>query len=753
MSKRAAPESNIGRRACLALVASLHAAAAAHAQQSALQQAPLEEIVVTAQRRAQSVQDVPIAMTALSASDLAASQVTDLGGMQALVPNLSLTVGDSMNAVAFIRGVGQRENIAFADPGVGIYVDDVYLGRAQGAFLDVLDIDRIEVLRGPQGTLYGRNTIGGAIKYVSARPTDYLSGWTELTAGNFSRRDFKASLSGPLGEAVSGKVAVARLTEDGYTRNLFSGSDAGDRDVTAWRGALSARVSDSLTLDFAVDGSRARPDSARPPILVTPGLVTPGVVRDDPYVTDLNFSDLADLSTDGAVLTATWEISPAWTFKSISAWRRMNWRFHFDTDATPLATFDVFVDDEDQHQLSQELQFSYSGERLNAVGGLYYFRERDITVQGVFAPDFLGLGFFEADRNDQSNRSYAAYSQLDLKMTQQLTLTAGLRYTQEGKDFKRIQEFFGDADLDGVVDIPAPASVAELVAALGSGIRVTDLDIPGRERFDNTWSDVSPKLGLSWQPNKQLLAYLSLAKGFKSGGFFGRANASFDASPYDQEELWSYEAGFKSTLLDRRLRLNGAVFYNDYRDMQVTSFAASGGALVATFDNAGKSTLQGAELETTLAVTDALTLQANASYLDARFDEYIISGPDGTPLDVAGQRTLPFTPEWTGRVAATYRVSLEGAGELVLGADWNYRDKTYFEINGSEALAQPGYGLVNATVTYFSADGHWRVMLAGQNLADEAYRDFGFDLSGSGLGQFAYYGKPRSYSVSFRYDL
>jgi iron complex outermembrane receptor protein len=674
--------------------------------------------------------------------------------MQALVPNLSLTLGDSMNAVAFIRGIGQRENIAFADPGVGIYVDDVYLGRAQGAFLDVLDVDRIEVLRGPQGTLYGRNTIGGAIKYVSARPTEHLSGWTELTAGNFSRRDFKASLSGPLGDVVSGKIAVAKLTEDGYTRNLFNGEDAGDRDVTAWRGALAARISNTLTLDFSVDGSRSSPDSARPPILMEPGLATPGVVLGDPYVTDLNFSDLADLSTDGAVLTATWEISPAWTLKSISAWRQMNWRFHFDTDATPLGTFDVFVDDEDQHQVSQELQFSYAGERLNAVGGLYYFRERDVTVQGVFAPDFLGgLGFFEADRNTQSNRSYAAYTQLDFQLSKQLTLTAGLRYTQEEKDFKRIQEFFGDADLDGVVDIPAPVSVAELVGALGSGIRVTDLDIPGRERFDNTWSDLSPKLGLSWQPREQLLAYLNVAKGFKSGGFFGRANASFDASPYDQEELWSYEAGFKSTLLERRLRLNGAVFYNDYRDMQVTSFAASGGALVATFDNAGKSTLQGAELETALAVTDAFTVQANLSYLDAQFDEYLIAGPGGALIDVADQRVLPFTPEWTGRVAATYRIGLESAGELVLGADWNYRAKTYFEINGSEALAQPGYALVNAAVTYFSADGHWRVMLAGQNLTDEAYRDFGFDLSGSGLGQFAYYGKPRSYGISFRYDL
>jgi iron complex outermembrane receptor protein len=730
---------------------SLLASAAVQAQETSLRDGTIDEIVVTAQRREQSLQDVPIAMTAISADELAAAQVTDLGGLQALVPNLSMTVGDSMNAVAFIRGVGQRENIAFADPGVGIYVDDVYLGRAQGAFLDVLDVERIEVLRGPQGTLYGRNTIGGAIKYVSAAPTEQAHGWSELTAGNFGRVDFKASAGGPLTDALSGKLTVAKLTEDGYTRNLFDGAKIGDRDTTAWRGALRLRATDALMLDFAVDGTRARPDSARPPILMVPGLVSGGVVRSDPYVTDLNFADAADLDTDGAVLTATWQAADNWTFKSVTAYRQLKWLFHFDVDATPLRTFDVFVEDEEQDQTSQELQFAYTSPRLNAVGGLYYFREQDITVQGVFAPDFLGLGFYEIDRNDQRNRSYAAYTQLDFKLLPQLTLTAGLRYTQEEKDFRRIQEFFGDIDFNGAVDVPAPTSVAELVAALGTGIRVTDLDIPDRDPFDNTWSDVSPKLGLSWQATDDALLYATASKGFKSGGFFGRANAAFDASPYDQEELRSYEVGFKSTLLEQRLRLNTAVFYNDYRDMQVTSFAASGGALVATFDNAGRSTLQGAELETIFAVSDAFTLQANVSYLDAQFDEYLIAAPGGGLIDVADQRTLPFTPEWTARLGASYRVVL-GSGQLDLGADLSHRSKTYFEINGSEALAQPGYELVNAAAIYTSAGGQWRLMLAGQNLTDEEYRDFGFDLSGSGLGQFAYYGKPRSYSFSVRFS-
>lgn len=740
------------RAACLAI--SLLAAAGADAQQTPPREDTVEEIVVTAQRREQSLQDVPIAVTAMSADDLAAAQVADIGDLQALVPNLSLTVGDSMNAVAFIRGVGQRENIAFADPGVGIYVDDVYLGRAQGAFLDVLDVldvERIEVLRGPQGTLYGRNTIGGAVKYISAKPPEQFAGWTELTVGDFGRRDIKVALGGPVSDAVSGKLMVAKLTEDGYTRNLFTGRDIGDRDTTAWRGALRTRLSEALTLDLAVDGTRARPQTARPPILMVPGAVSQGVVLQDPYVTDVNFADLADLDTDGVMLTATWEISPEWTFKSVSAYRQLNWRFHFDVDATSLRSFDVFVDDEDQDQMSQELQFAYSSQRLSAVGGLYYFREKDVTVQGIYAPDFLGLGLFEADRNDQQNRSLAAYTQLDFKLLPTLTLTAGLRYTQEEKDFRRIQEFFGDVDLDGTVDIPAPASAAALVAALGSGIRITDLDIPNRDRFDNKWSDVSPKLALSWQSSKDTLLYATFAKGFKSGGFFGRANAAFDASPYDQEELWSYEAGLKSTLLDRRLRLNTALFYNDYRDMQVTSFAASGGTLVATFDNAGKSTLQGGEIETTFVVTDALTLQANVSYLDAQFDEYLIAAAGGQLIDVANQRTLPFTPEWTARLGALYRVALS-RGELGLGVDVSYRDKSYFEINGSEALAQPAYELLNASATYTSAGGQWRFTLAGQNLTDEVYRDFGFDLSGSGLGQFAYYEKPRSYSASVRFS-
>jgi iron complex outermembrane receptor protein len=733
---------------------------AAHAQQSSTvranenEHAVLAEIVVTAQKREQSLEDVPIAVTALSGDDLISQQIDNLGGLQARVPNLSLSVGDSMNAVAFIRGVGQRENIAFADPGVGIYVDDVYLGRAQGAFLNVLDVDRIEVLRGPQGTLYGRNTIGGAIRYVSAKPTNEPSGWAEVTAGNFDRRDFKASISGPLADGLSGRLAVARLTEDGYTRNLYDGSRLGDEKTQAWRGTLRDQLGESFELELTVDGSREHPHSGRPPVLLQAGLFSPGTVFGEPYTTSVNFDNLANLDTDGASVTATWRPTSALSLKSITAYRRMRWDYRLDTDATPLATFDVFVQPEHQHQWSQELQLNYAAGPVTAVGGLYYFQEHDVTVQGVFAPDFAGgLGFYEVDRNDQVNWSNAAYTQLDWKVNDALSATLGVRYTWERKDFRRTQDLFGDVNLNGNPLTPLPTSVADLIASMGHGIRVTDLDIPHTTPFDNKWSDVSPKAGLNWNFAEHALAYVSATKGFKSGGFYGRANASFDATPYQPEKLWSYEAGIKSTELDGRLRLNGAIFYNDYKDMQVTSFSARNGSLVTTFDNAGKSTLKGAELEAAYVFNKRLTVDADLSFLDARFDEYFIHDASGARIDVANQRKLPFTPKWTGHVGGSLRLLHSSYGDLNLRADWSYRAKTYFEITGSEVLAQSGYGLIDSALMYTSVDGHWTVRVAGQNLADKVYRNFGFNLIGSGLGQFAYYGAPRTYSVALRYSL
>ena len=686
--------------------------------------ASVEEIVVTARRRAEPLQDVPSAVTAIDGDTLDRTQVSSLGDIESNVPNLALHVGDAKNAVVYIRGVGQIDSLAFADPGVGIYIDDVYLGRAQGAFLDVFDAARIEVLRGPQGTLYGRNTIGGAVKFVSQQPTPELAMRAELTAGNYSRRDAKFMLNLPLGDSGwAARASAAWLSRDGFARNEFDGRDDGDQKTLAGRIAIAGDIGERLSITWSADGSRADPDSSRTPARMTPvfGVVPPNT---DPFVVAADFNGRDELGVSGTALTATWEASDALTLKSITSYRRMSYDTELDLDATSFAFFGVYVN-EDQHQFSQELQASFGTESVEGVLGLYFFDEHDITVSGLYGPD---IALVTSSRNDQRNRSYAAYGQVTWDLTGRLSTTLGLRYTKEKKDFRRWQEFF---------DASTPFPVPE-----GEGLLVTQIDT------DGDWSSVSPRAGLEYRITDEVLGYVSASRGFKSGGFDGRSNTAEQALPYDPETLWSYEAGLKSTLADGRVTLNTALFYNDYKDLQLSSFVADeSGGFAALFTNAGAATMRGVEVELAARPVRGLALNAALGYLDARYDEYI--GPGG--IDISAERELVNAPEWTGRVGGTGTLPV-GTGELTLDANVSWRSKYYSTVSSSEVLAQPGFALVNAVISYETGDGQWRISAYGRNLGDKRYISHGFDLSDSLGYQLGYYGDPRTYGLSIRYQ-
>ncbi|NEX94787.1 TonB-dependent receptor [Caulobacter sp. 17J65-9] len=682
--------------------------------------ASVDEVVVSARRRDERLQDVPVAVTALSEQTLQNLQAGDLGDIESAVPNLTLHVGDASNAVVYIRGVGQIDSLAFADPGVGVYVDDVYLGRAQGAFLDVYDVARIEVLRGPQGTLYGRNTIGGAVKFVSQPMTDEFEGRGEVTVGDYGRRDAKASVNVPLvpGKLVA-KAALAMAKRDGYAENTVDGSDDGDKDLLAGRLAFEYRATDDLTFRLNFDASQDTPDTSRTPARATPVFGVPAST--DPFKVEADFNDRNDLKTSGVSLVADWRVSDVLSLKSVTAYRRMDYDTKLDLDATAFGFFGVY-DDEAQNQVSQEFQATYTGDRLTAVGGLYYFREHDLTYSGLYGPD---IALVTGSLNDQTNTSYAVYGQGSYALTDALSLTAGLRYTWESKDFARTQKFF-DASTPFPVDYGSP------------GLLVTDIDT------SHDWSSLSPKLGVDYKVSDDVLAYVSVSRGFKSGGFDGRSNDADGARPYEPETMWAYEAGVKSVLFDHRLIANLAVFQNDYTDLQLSSFVAdSGGGFAALFTNAGKATIRGAELELTARPVEPLTLNAVIGYLDARYDEYI--GPGG--LDISDQRTPVNAPKWSVRLGGTYRVEL-GEGSLVLGADVSRRSKTYSTVSSSEILAEDGYTLVDAFARYEAPGDRWFLSLGGKNLTDERYITHGFDLSDSLGYQLAYYGAPRTWSAT-----
>lgn len=706
----------------------------------------IEVIEVTATHRTENLQEVPLAVTALTGDELRDLNVADLGDLQAHVPNLSLHVGDAQNAVVYMRGVGQVDSISFNDPGVGVYLDDVYLGRVQGAFLDVIDAQQIEVLRGPQGTLYGRNTIGGAVKFTSAKPSEFTEGFAELTLGNYGLKSLKAGISGALvDEILLARVAIAGTQRDGYNDNLYDGEDDYDKDSRALRTSFLYQPNDHFSAYLVLDASENKPSHSRTPHRETPiysvalGQLRP--VIDDPYTVNVNYNDLEQLETSGVALTLTYS-NGAHTLKSITSRRAMDYRSHLDLDGSVDASFGIYYF-EDQSQVSQELQWLYDGDGFSMVSGLYYFKEDDWSFGGAVAPEFFvplegGVMFpfpvMNAGLREQEVTSKAVYTNLTLALNERTNLTLGGRFTDETKWMdNRGEEFAGT----GV------ATAEEMEAAFGTGVGY------GQTGFvaEQDWQEFSPKVVVDHKLSEQTMVYASASKGFKSGGFNGRLT-SFP-QPFEPEELWSYEVGSKSVLADNNVRLNLAAFYNDYTNFQLSRFSINpdNGAFLSLFENAGKATIYGAEMELQAVVSEQLSLSLNAAYLGGGYDELI----GDFEQEVSDQRELVNAPKWSGRLGATYWFDVGLPGELSMQAGIGYRSKTYLTVSSSELLAQDAHALVDASLRYVSAGGQWETRLFVKNLTDEAYLEHGFDLSASPGVQLGYYGAPRTFGLSVGY--
>lgn len=729
----------------------------------------LEEVIVTAERRESNLQEVPIAVTSLSQADLEAKHISDIGDLQALVPNLSIHVGDANNAVVYIRGIGQIDSIAFFEPGVGIYLDDVYLGRAQGAFLDVVDVERIEVLRGPQGSLYGRNTIGGAIKYVSAAPTEELSGKVSVSLGNYNRRDIKATLAGPIaGDMLSGRLTVAHLEREGYASNAFDGKGDGDREMDFVRGVLNFDFSEAFNLQLSADYSDSTPERSRTPAKETAINVTVvdpytfGVsvqtfaADDDPFRVNVDFNTTEFTETQGLSANATWELNDTVTLKSITSLRELDYGTEIDLDGTPISAFSIFYFNQ-QEQKSQELQLNITTDHWSLVSGLYYFKEEGETFDGGIFANLLIAGAGEAEF---TTTSYAVFSQLDFDFSDSFSGIVGLRYTEEEKQYSRIIEDFDltalagiGFDGDGAVTYANPNLLTPNAddLQLGGGIGVAR---PAANPEPANFYNFSPKLGLKYQLSDNGNIYATYSTSFKSGGFNGRL-ADGQLNPYDEETLSSFELGLKTMLFDDRLRTNLAIFHNRYKDLQVSSFEATqdGSSLLPVFTNAGEAKMQGIELEITALLSEQLTLNSNVGFLDAKYTEYF-AGSDtdsNTSVDVSDEREMVNAPKVDAFIGLVYSVELSDLGNLDISSDLSYRSKTYLEVNSSEILAQSAYTLWNAALSFESSDEAWRVSFAVKNITDEEYRTHAFDLSAFPGVELAYYNPPRTYSANITY--
>lgn len=719
--------------------------------------AGVDVIQVTARRREELLRDVPASVSAFGEQQVKDLQVDHLNDIQYAVPNLYFEQGDGSNAVIFMRGIGQNDSLAFVDSGVAVYLDGVFIARSQAAFLDVFDVERIEVLRGPQGTLYGRNSPGGAIKFISSPAPHTLSANIEAGIGNFGEKVFKGRIGGPLvGDRLRAKLAVATRQHNGFANNSFLDSQDGDTESFAWRTALEWTPTQDFSASAIFDGKIDRPDRTRSPIRLTDVFAFSDPLADPPesvvfgpnensFVAETNVNDLNDISSWGVTLRAEWRISQAWSLESITGYREMDFDLVLDTDGAPLPLIDVVLF-QDQEQFSQELRLSYAGSRVNFTGGAFYFHDDDLTLSGFDAQSASIFGFpliafapgAQLADTDQETESIAAFAHATIDLTDRFALEMGLRYTVDDKSSKRRFENFPDPNLRVAQTFP------EFLAGLG----IPGPVISGSE----DWDAITPRFSLSYDLTPDVMAFASAARGFKSGGFDGRAVSGFEFQPFDPETVWTYEAGVKSTLAQGRAAANVTYFYSDYQDLQVTSFGreAETGFFQSLFTNAAEARIQGIELELAARPTRALRLQASVGYLDAEYEDFetLVNGETADVSD----RDLINSPDWNAHLSGNYTIALGRGLELTMHADASYRGEVANEITDSPVLRQDEYVMLNATLGLGSADGRWELRAGGRNLTDANIIVQGFNLSEFPGVQTAFFGTRRSYDLRLFYN-
>jgi iron complex outermembrane receptor protein len=735
-------------RACAAAVASLLSVPAVFAQDAPPAgkdaAAGVEEITVTARRRDESLQDVPIAMSAFSAERLDDTGALDVTWLQQTTPNLTLQVARGTNStlIAFIRGVGQQDPLWGFEPGVGLYVDDVYIARPQGAVLDIYDIERLEVLRGPQGTLYGRNTVGGAIKYVTKPLGEEPRLDVRANLGSYDQTDLIASGSTPIGETFAVGASAAVYRRDGYGENLLTGEEHYDKDVNAFRVSAEWNPSDTLGVRFAADyvddNSNAKHGHREAP---GAGLTAADVVPVDVYDTTAGIGGDNNVETRGVSLTAAWDITDVLTFKSITAYREGETQTLIDFDSGPTPALDIPGRYEDD-QTTQEFQLLFEGERVQGVAGLYYL---DATAAGAFDTPVGALVFTIATSGEVKTESYAAFADVSFDLTDALSASLGVRWTHDERQGTVYRQNF---------------------TGLGSPLFGVTTGLPGLVRSDytneRTFEELTPRASLSYEFSDDLTAYAAYSEGFKSGGFDMRGDAVLTpdtVNGYDPEYVDSYELGLKGDVLDGRLSFNGAVFYADYTGQQITRQEPTVTGVVASFvDNAGSSTIQGVELEGAIAFTERLTATYGIGYVDAEFDEFhsvtVVSGVP-VPIDLSDTAVFQNTPEWNGNLTLSYRHELANGSDLTGTVSGSYRSEySMFEFENPLLDQTESYTLLDANLVWALADGRTRFALHGRNLTDEEYKIGGYYFPGAAFGNIvnSFYGPPRTWFVSASYS-
>ena len=714
----------------------------------------LNAVTITARRRAETAKDVPVAVSAFSEDGLKDLQASDVSGLQGAVPNMNIVQGrGSANSVnVFIRGIGQPDALQTFDPGVGMYVDDVYYSRINGALFSLFDVGQVEVLRGPQGTLYGKNSTGGAIKISTKDPFVDTVRSVEMTAGSYGRLEGRFYMAGKLSETFAASIAGGWMKNDGYVRNPSNGQEYNGDDTKSVRAKLAFRPSDTfnatLSLDYTKQDAPLTMGHPTAPLTAV-DLATAAVTVLQPIPANYDYRAQTSFSPDkgqkmthsGASLNMTWNLSPAWAVKSITAYRKLKTDSYIDIDASRFELGDVLVAI-DQKQWSQEFQLQYTGDKVNAIVGAYHLDEKVPSHQEAYADDylrFLGapMSFTRTIDDDLHNKSSAVFANMDWKFAPTWAISGGIRYTRETKTYNRSTSVFYGAPFTAL-----------------NGLDRTSI-IKDRSQ---SWSAVTPSLSITKAFSDNLTAYVSANRGFKSGGFNGRANNKFDAdhAVFNPEYVWTYEGGLKMQSADRRFSANIAAFHSEYKDFQarVSEHTAPGSA---TFSfpvlNAASMKVDGLELEAKALFGEEknTVLSTQIGWMHARYGEFDDPITKVNPALANLHDHVPFSPKLTARLALQHTFDLGEYGGLTFGSDAAYRSRTWLSVDNRPALSQGGYTLLGAFGSWDSADYKWQVRAGIRNLNDRKYKTEGQEFSSVGNIQTVYYGAPINGYVSVRY--
>ena len=698
----------------------------------------LEEVVVTARKREESLQNAPISITAFSGQDLERRNITGLADIGQITPNLVFNSsapisGNSSTASVFIRGIGQNDYTLVTEPGVGIYIDGVYRARSVGGALDLVDVERIEVLRGPQGTLFGRNTIGGAISITSQKPDEELAGRIQLTVGKDQLTDLKGKLNLPLGDSVFSSFAISSRKRDGFVKNVQNGLDLGDDDSLSARAALRWLASDKVSVDFSLDATKERENGAASFAVAADGLSPLGAannvvflgalgcapppgpigntncfnsqwVTDGQRISNGTHPQYSELDIWGAGMTIEWELSENLSFRSITSYRDLDSSFSQDADNSPVLQ-DHITHEYEQDQFSQELQLlgSFMDDRMKTVLGIYYFEEEGKDINVVSFPVVLLSSGGSID-----NESKAIFGQITYDITDALSMTLGLRYTEDKKVFLPDQ-FVLDPRLSAA---PPPAGFAYV-----PGTRMLPF-----EEVETDIDEITPMLNVAYNLSEATMLYATYSEGYKSGGYDQRVfprTSDFTAPSFEPEFVESFELGMKYKSDDNRFRANGSMFFMDYTDLQI---AVVNNNVDVITRNAGEAEIKGFELELAFIPADNWMLEGSLGYTDA---EYTSLSAGAIQAGLSRDNELVNTPEWSLSAAISYTQPLESGASLSLRLDGSHRSEVFFDITNTQVIAQDDVSLVNFSVNYRST-GAWDLGAGITNLGDEEYHVSGF---------------------------